>query len=147
MALLEPSPVTLKTLSGAQKTYVLSKFPAIAGREIFAGYPTTALPKFAEYKANEAIMMKAMCFVAVEMPNGNTLALTTQDLINNHVPDWETLAKLEIALMQYNSSFLDFANLSSFSKNFMSKALLSISPTLTRLLGQLSEAVKRHSKN
>lgn len=147
MPLLHPRPVTIKTLDGSEKTYILSKFPAIAGREIVAKYPLTALPKVAEYSQNEEIMLKLMCYVAVEVADGTTIPLTTRALVDNHFPDWETLAKVEIEMMRYNTSFFGKGEISSFLKVISQNLLKQISPTLTPLLQQLSEAIKRRSNN
>jgi hypothetical protein len=146
MALLEPKEVIVKTLNGDDKTYILSKFPAIAGREIIAGYPLTGIPKIGEYKANEEIMLKLMCYVAVSIPSG-PLPLSTRALVDNHVPDYETLVKLEMEMMKYNTSFFGKGEVSNFLATIAKKVLVSISPTLIPLSAQLLEAVKRRSKN
>jgi len=107
MALLEPKDVEITTLKGEQRTYVISKFPAIAGREIVAKYPLTAIPKLADYSGNEAVMFQLMAYVAVKLPSGVDQPLSTKALIDNHVPDWETLVKIEIEMMKYNTSFFN----------------------------------------
>ncbi|KAF9396647.1 hypothetical protein CPC16_010966 [Podila verticillata] len=68
--LLEPKEITIKTMAGEDRTYILSKFPAIAGREIVSQYPISAVPKLGDYKINEALMLKIMGFVAVPADNG-----------------------------------------------------------------------------
>jgi len=86
------------------RTFILSKFPAVAGREIIANYPTSALPKLGDYKINEAMMLKLMCYVGV--PKGDTvLRMDSQPMIDNHVGSWETLIKVEAAMIEYNCSF------------------------------------------
>lgn len=142
MPLLEPKEIEVKTLAGDMRKYTISKFPCIQGREIVAGYPITAMPQVSEYKANEAMMFKLMCYVAVEI-NSNTITLKTPELITNHVPDWETLAKIEIEMMRYNTSFLDRENLSRFFASISRNMLVKISPMLTRLLQQLQTRVKQ----
>lgn len=144
--LLEPNPLTLKTLSGDERTYIISKFPAVAGREIVASYPLTAVPQLSDYKNNEAVMIKLMGYVAVEI-KGNLIRLSTLDLINNHVPDWETLAKIEIGMMQYNTSFFRNGEISTFLSGIARKLIASISPTLTHSLGLFLERIKQHLKN
>lgn len=49
-------------------------------------------------------MLKLMAYVAIETPNGPVM-LVTPELVNNHVPDFETLLKIEWAMMEYNCSF------------------------------------------
>lgn len=145
--LLEPKEITVKSLGGKDCTYILSKFPAIAGREIVAGYPITAVPKVGEYKANEEIMLKLMCYVGVNHANGTVMRLTTRALVDNHIPDFETLVRIEIEMMKYNTSFFGQGEVSTFLANIAKKALREISPMLTLLSARLSEAAKQHGKN
>jgi len=46
-----------------------------------------------------------MAFVAVPRTEGGPLPLSTRALVDNHVPDWETLARIEMAMMEYNEVF------------------------------------------
>jgi hypothetical protein len=87
------------------KDYYISKFPAILGREIMLKYSTTLAKISTEYAENEEIMRKILKFVRVEMPDGRKIALDTDTLINNHVPDGEMLQALESAVLAYNFSF------------------------------------------
>ena len=87
------------------KTYTLHKFPAVAGREIITQYPITAAPKVGDYKTNEALMPKLMSYVSVPGPTAAPLFLKTQELVDNHVANFEDLMKIEWAMMEYNSSF------------------------------------------
>lgn len=91
------------------KKFTLSKFPAIAGRKIIASYPMSSLPKLGDYQANEEAMLLLMSYVSK-----GTLRLSTRELIDNHVGGWETLAKLEIAMLEYNCSFLASGRISGF---------------------------------
>lgn len=133
--MLEPKSLELETPAGV-KTFVLHKFPAIAGREIVTQYPITALPKLGEYKANEAMLFKLMRFVGVQVDGrAEPLMLTTPDLIDNHVGSWEVLARLEWAMIEYNCSF--FGN-GSNSDSFRALAERA-RPFLSQILTGLSE--------
>src|SRR5665213_2354770 len=147
MAMLEPLTVEITTLKGEQRTYIISKFPALAGREIVAIYPLTAIPQVGNYVGNEAVMMQLMSYVAVRLANGSEQLLVSKALIDNHVPDWETLVKIEIEMMKYNTSFFQQGVVSGFLKTIGMNFLTSITPTLTPLLQQLSEAVRQRLKN
>jgi hypothetical protein len=133
--LLEPKEVVIKTMAGEDRTYILSKFPAIAGREIVSQYPISAVPKLGDYKTNEALMLKIMSFVAVPVENGE-LRLSTAALVDNHVPDYEALMKIEFHMMDYNTSFFSSGKVSTFLNNVEDKATAWISKTLTGLLEQ-----------
>lgn len=146
--MIMPKPLPLKGQDGTARTYVLSKFDAIAGREIVAKYPVANLPKLGDYGVSEATMLKVMTFVGIQLEGRDEpLMLTTRDLVKNHVPDWEVLARLEWAMLEYNCSF--FANgLNSVSlEGWMDKARPLISQILTALSAQSSEAGKPPSTN
>jgi hypothetical protein len=146
-ALLEPRDFEVTSLAGVPKKYVISKFPAIAGREIVAKYPLSAMPKLGDYQVNEETMFKLMSYVAVDIGNNNVVRLSTRELIDNHVPDWETLMKIELEMMKYNTSFFGKGETSTFLKATIQKHLLSVSPILTDSLQQLLAAIKQRSEN
>lgn len=145
--MLEEKEITIKTQAGTDKKYIISKFPAIAGREIIAKYPLSGLPKLGDYQINEETMLKLMSFVQAKTKDGGQIALTTTALIDNHVPDWETLARIEIEMMGYNCSFFQQGKISNFLDTIKMNAEQSILSILTDLLERLSQQTKQHSKN
>lgn len=144
--MLEPMEKEIPMPDCGVKTFILSKFPAIAGREIVTQYPLSGAPKLGDYQTNEALMLKLMAFVAVKTDNG-PLILSTRELVNNHVPDFETLLKLEWAMMEYNCSFFRNGGALQFLDGLKVKFRQSISRTLTDLLAQLSGKDKQSSAN
>src|SRR5262249_48181405 len=96
------------------------------GREIVAKYPISALPKLGDYAVSEETMLKLMSFVAVDN-NGQPLRLSTKALVNNHVPDFETLAKIEMAMFEYNCSFFRNGTLSDSLQRVVRQVLARIS--------------------
>ena len=145
--MLEPKELILKDASGKERTFILSKFPAIAGREIITKYPVSNVPKIGEYQQSEEVMLKLMAFVAVQLPDGQTLPLTTRGLVDNHTGDWETLAKLEWAMLEYNCSFFGKGLNSGSLESISQKAVTWITQTLMPLLEQSLQAEKRASRN
>jgi len=144
--LINPIEKTITLPDGSEKIFILSKFDAIPGREIVSQYPVTGMPKLGDYAVNEQIMLKLMSFVAVQ--NGDTkLSLTSKDLVNNHVESWETLARLELAMMEYNCSFFGNGKASTFFEQLAAKIPGLISSMLTDLSGQLSQQTKLNSGN
>jgi hypothetical protein len=144
--MIEPKEVQIVTMAGETKTYILSKFSAIAGREIVAKYPLSSLPKLGEYAINEEVMLKLMAFVAVPLSGGEQ-KLTTRALVDNHVPDWETLAKLEIAMLEYNTSFFLKGGILKVFDGLETKLRALITQTLTGLSAQSSQAARPRSKS
>jgi hypothetical protein len=143
---LKAKEVTVTSRDGEELVYTISRFPAVAGREIVANYPLTAIPKASDYGANEAIMLKLMCYVGKQIGD-NVVPLKTKALVDNHVPDFETLVKLEIEMMRYNTSFFQDGVASTFLSGIVRKALASATPQLTILLQPLLERIKQRSTN
>ncbi|KAG0310258.1 hypothetical protein BGZ97_012688 [Linnemannia gamsii] len=133
-------------MAGDERTYILSKFPAIAGREIVTQYPISAVPKLGDYKANEALMLKIMGFVAVPVDNSQ-LRLSTAALVDNHVPDCETLMKIEIHMLDYNTSFFSSGRISTLLSGVEGKATAWITKTLTDLSERFFPKAAPRSKN
>lgn len=145
--MLEPKEFIVKDQHGVERVYILSKFPAIAGREIVAKYPVSNMPKVGEYQQSEEVMLKLMAYVSVKLPDGQPLALTTRALVDNHVPDWEVLARLEWGMLEYNTSFFGQGVNSGFLADMSQKVTAKILSTLTPLLAQLSQTEKPRSKS
>lgn len=133
--MIEPKEIEVPTRNGP-KTYILSRFPAVQGREIVTQYPMTAMPKVGDYATNEALMLKIMAHVAVPTEGGGQLQLTSRALVDNHVPDFEALMRLEWAMMEYNCSFLQGGGLSRLIEE---RALPFLSQSISRMLTDLLE--------
>lgn len=145
--LLQPKEIEITSQSGEVKTYVLSKIPAIQAREIITQYPISAIPKLGDYKVNEAIMFKLMAYVGVQLEGGKALPLTTREMINNHVPDFEVLMRLEAAMIDYNCSFFTKGTGSTFLEIIVQKAQPWTLKILTALREQSSPKEGQPSKN
>lgn len=128
------------------KTYYLSKFPAVAGREIITQYIPSAIPKVGDYSTNERMMLKLMSHVAVDLPGG-AMRLDEIEKVNNHVPSWQTLMTLEYKMMEYNASFFQNGRISNLLTGFAQSAPQWITKILTDFLAQLSTKIKPPSTN
>lgn len=140
MTLLEP-----KTVVVDDKEFVLSKFPAVEGREIISGYPLSGLPKIGDYPRNQEIMLKLMSYVAVLDAAGNHVRLATLAHVNKHTGNWETLVKLEGLMLEYNCSFLANGRVSSFFETAAQKIPAWITKILMDFSAQSSQKIKRRS--
>lgn len=137
MELLQPKEIEING-----KTYRISKFPATVGREIVAKYPVSNMPKLGDYKVSEEVMLKLMSYVETVLPE-RSIRLSTQELVNNHVPDWEVLAQLEWEMLSYNCSFLTNGKSLSFFEKLAHLAEQKISEILTVSLGKSSARAKQ----
>lgn len=142
--LIKPKEITLTDQEGTERTYVLSRLDALTGREIVAKYPVANLPKLGDYAISEATMLKLLSFVGVKIEGRDEpLLLSSRDLIRNHVPDWEVLARLEIEQLAYNTSFFSNGLNSASFATLMEKARPWITQMLTDLSQQSSTADKQ----
>lgn len=145
--MIDPKEISIADIDGNEKTYVISKLPATVGREVVATYPVSAMPKVGDYEVNEKIMLKLMSYVAVVDANGNQLKLSTKALIDNHCADWQVLGKLEIAMLEYNTSFFGRGKVSKHLSGFAEKVPQLITKILTDSLAQSSAMAKQRSTN
>lgn len=144
--MIEPKEITLKTQDGKERKYIIYKWDAISGRELVAKYPSSNLPKIGDYNTSEEVMLKLMTFCAVVTEAG-PLVLSTRELVKNHVPDWETLARLEFSAWEYNCSFFGGGLNSAFLESISQKAVAWITQTLTQLSASSSQTTKPPSVN
>ena len=143
MELLEPKEVVIDGC-----TFRIGKFPAVAGREIITKYPISNIPRLGDYGVSEEVMLKLMSYIErVTEPEGKAIRLVTKDLVNNHVPSWETLVKLEAAALEHNCSFFHNGKSSAFLKNLGTLAQEKVTEILTDLLAKSSQAAKQPSKS
>lgn len=145
--LLQPKTETITLQNGSTKDFLFSKFPAVAGREIISAYPVSNMPKLGDYGVSEATMLKLMSYVAVPVENGDPLRLTTIELVNNHVPDWEALVAIEMGMLEYNVSFFERGAVPSFIDLLLAKAAPMLSKILTSSLQALSQANTQAGEN
>lgn len=145
--MIEPKEIEVTDQTGKVRRFILSKFPAVQGREIVAKYPLSAIPKLGDYEVNEVTMLKLMCFVGVPRDTGEPLMLTTRALVDNHCGDWETLARVEVAMMEYNVSFFGNGKGSTFLEAITQKAQQFLTKTLMDLSAQSSPKGKPRSTN
>jgi hypothetical protein len=127
--LIKPKTIQVKDVDGVERSFIISRLPAVAGREILAKYPVSNIPKLGEYQASVEAMRLLMSHVAVELDTG-VLRLSTQALIDNHVPDGEALLRLEFAMLEYNTSFFGKGGPSGFFDGLIRKHLPLIIQTL-----------------
>lgn len=145
--MIEPKELELKNQAGVVKTFIITKFPAVAGREIVTQYPVSNIPKIGTYQQSEEVMLKLMSYVAVVTAAGTPQLLTTRALVDNHCGDWEILARLEWAQLEYNCSFFKEGLISGFSKSISPKAVKWVTKMLTDLSDASSQTAKPPSTN
>jgi hypothetical protein len=139
--LIKPEEITVTTQDGEEVTFVISRLPATIAREVITQYPVSAIPKMGDYARNEELMLKLMSYVGVvgKGQDGKPLMLKTRALIDNHVTDFETLLRLEMAMLEKNCSFFAKGKASGYLVSLADKVQALITSTLTDSLRALSK--------
>lgn len=129
------------------KVFIISKYPPTEGREIVSKYPVANLPKLGEYAVSHETMLKNVSYAAIKESDGTIRQLKTKALIDNHVGSWETLVKLEWALLEYNISFFHDGRALNFLGGIAQKLPTWITKILTDFAGQLLQKEEPPSGN
>jgi len=143
MDLIKPKDIEVEDIDGNIINVRISRLPATIGREILVQYLPSAMPKVGDYKVNEDMMLKLMAHVAVVNKDGDAISLSNKTLVDNHIPDWQTLAKIEVEMLRYNTDFFDNGKISNFFEVIKTKAQALISKMLTDSLAQSSKENKQ----
>lgn len=144
---IEEREITISGINGQEKRFYISKVPATIGREILAKYPISAMPKLGEYQVNEDIMLKMINYTWVIIDENKLIRLSNKALIDNHCTDWEMLAKLEMAMLEYNTSFFANGKISKVLNNYVEKIPELVTKILMDFSQQLQNQGKQPSKN
>lgn len=144
--LIKPKEIVVADSDGTEKTFTISKVPAVDARKILAMYPVANMPKLGSYETSEEAMLLLMKYVAVTAGD-RILSLSTRALIDNHVTDGEQLVRLEFEMLRYNTSFFQQGGNSGFLETIIQKFLPLIIQTATDSLQQSSPPVTRPSRN
>lgn len=148
MELIKPKEITIKDLDGQDCTFIISRLPATVGREILAKYPVANAPKLGDYGVSTEAMKLMMNYVAVPREMGDPLRLKTQALIDNHVPDGQTLIRLEFEMLRYNTDFFGIAGSQDFLGSLIKKYLpLAMRTLMDSLPPSLAEALASPQQN
>lgn len=148
--MINPEAIKVKDANGIEHEFIISSMPAIDGRYVLSQYPLANMPKTGDYNVSKDAMLTMMRHVGKVMPNGETLRLTSEALINNHVPDAEALIRLEIEMLKKNTSFFQTGSASGFLDYLLQKvgdSLPSIIKTLTDSLQQSFPQDSQHTPN
>ncbi len=131
-----------KEITVAGKRFIISKFNYEDGREIVTQYMVSAIPKLGDYARNKELVRMMMGYVAIPMESGVPLRLSTPELINNHITDWEMGMQLEAAMMEYNCSFFQNGRIS----DFLDECALNIPEWIFKAWTELSERFSQKAK-
>ena len=146
--LIDPKEIEVTDVAGNKHRYRIGRLPYLAGgREVCSKYIATISSFLGNYQTNEDMARKLFSHIAVIHEDGTEQRLTTDELINNHVPDFKTGTKVEVEALEHNAGFSVAGLLQKFRREWAEKLPGWISKTLTALRDALPAQDNAPSKN
>ena len=135
--LIDPKEVEIETLRRGAKTYIIGGWPAMQGLKLYQQIGFNSIPKIGDIEKNMDAVRDLLKFVGVHVGEGDARrvqTLDTEGLVNAHVPDPETLARIVAASLEHNTSFFNRGAIQGFLEGVIS----GLRPLITKTLSQLS---------
>ena len=128
--------------------FVISKMPCTVAQEVLCQLPAGFLPVISEFTKSEEQLFRMLSYCERVYTDGRAnVPLISKTIIDNHVPDFNTLIKLEWEVLQYNFDFFAQGRLLNFLNEGLSLAGSKASGILTDLLDKLLQAGVQLSTN
>lgn len=132
--LLEPKEVEINGYK-----FIISKMPCTVAQEVIFNLPNGLIPIIADFKKAEEQAFKMLAYCERVYTDGRSnVPLVSRAIIDNHVPDFDTLRKLEWECLQFNFSFFADGRALTLLNQGISLAKSNLSEILTGLLDKLS---------
>lgn len=128
--------------------FIISKMPCTVAQEVIVKLPAGFLPMINNFAQSQEMAFKMLSYCERVYEDGRSNApLISKEIIDNHVPDFDTLIKLETACINYNFDFFENGKAWNFLNKGLCLAESKLSGILTDLLDKLLQAEKLHSGN
>lgn len=132
--LLEPKEVEINGYK-----FIISKMPCTVAQEVIFNLPTGLIPIISEFKKTEEQAFKMLAYCERVYTDGRSnVPLISKAIIDNHIPNFDTLIKLEYECLNYNFDFFGNGRALDFLNKGVSLAKSNVSEILTDLLDKLS---------
>lgn len=139
IALLAPKEVTI---NGCR--FLISRMPCMTAQEVIVRIPAGILPLINQYTISEEMVVKMLSCCQRVYDDRPNVPLISKEIINNHIPDFDTLLQLENECLRYNYDFFNQGKVLTFLAKGLSRVESSLSGILTDLLDKLLQAEKQH---
>lgn len=134
--LLEPKTVEINGYK-----FIISKMPCTVAQEVIFKLPTGLIPLLSNFSQTEEVAFKMLSYCERVYEDGQpNIKLISKTIIDNHVPDFDTLIKLEQECLQYNYDFFNDGRVLDFLNKGLSHVESRASGMLTDLLDKLLQA-------
>lgn len=128
--------------------FVISKMPCTVAQEVIIKLPTGLIPLLSDFSQAEDMAFKMLSYCERIYSDGRpNVGLISKEIIDNHVPDFDTLVKLETECINYNYDFFGNGKLLDFLNKGVCLVESKASGILTDLLDKLLQAGVPHSGN
>lgn len=143
VVLLQPKEVEINGFK-----FIISKMPCTVAQKVLCQLPSGIIPLISSFSKSEEQLFKMLSYCERVYTDGRAnVPLVSKTIIDNHVPNFDTLYKLEWEALQYNFDFFEQGKLLNFLNEGLSLAESKASEILTDLLDKLLQAGVQLSKN
>ena len=141
--LLQPKEVEINGFK-----FIISKMPCTVAQEVLCQLPSGLIPIISQFSKSEEQLFKMLSYCERVYTDGRAnVPLVSKTIIDNHVPNFDTLYKLEWEALQYNFDFFEQGKLLTSLQKVLSLAESRTSEILTDLSDKLLQAGVQLSKN
>lgn len=133
--LLKPKSIEIKGCK-----FIISQLPCTAAQEIAVRLPQGLIPILGNFTHAEEMYIKMLSYCERVYDDGRHVKLINKDIIDNNIPDFETLLKLEREVIEYNYGFFDIEKVLILLNDLLSRVESKASGILMDLLDKLSQA-------
>ena len=137
--LIDPRDIEIEDKDGVIRFYKVGKVPYAAGGRRLAVEAISKLRKL-DYIDDPDLARLMFRHVAVLTDDGQEIILSTDELVNNHVPDIPTGLKIEMALVEHNTGFSPAGSLRTLQQGW--QRIIEQLNTITSTLSQVASSVQ-----
>ena len=127
--------------------FIISKMPCTVAQEVIVQLPAGFIPIINNFSKSQEMAFKMLSYCERVYDDRANVPLISKELIDNHVPDFNTLIKLETACINHNYDFFENGAVWNFLTKGLCRAESSLSKILMDSLDKLLQAEKQHSTN
>ena len=137
--LLEPKKIEINGYK-----FIISKMPCTVSQEVLLRLPAGLIPLVKNFSQSEEMAFKMLSYCERCYDGQPNVPLISKVIIDNHVPDFDTLIKLEQECLAYNYDFFQNGKAWTSLTKIVSLAESKASKILTDLLDRLLQAGTLH---
>jgi hypothetical protein len=128
--------------------FIISKMPCTVAQEVVLKLPAGFIPMVSNFAQSQEMAFKMLSYCERVYSDGRAnVPLISKEIIDNHVPDFNTLVQLEYECINYNYDFFAQGKVWDFLNKGLSLAESKASAILTDLLDKLLSAGVQLSTN